>query len=74
MGSAAYTIRTEFYKPEKGRYLHPSEHRPITLREAARCMTFPDDFVFPEHQTMTSVADRSATRSPRCWPAGWPKR
>ncbi len=41
----AYTIRTEFYKPEKGRYLHPSAHRPITVREAARCMSFPDDFV-----------------------------
>jgi DNA (cytosine-5)-methyltransferase 1 len=55
-GRPSFTIRTEFYKPEKGRYLHPSEHRPITLREAARCMTFPDDFVFPEHQPMTSVA------------------
>ena len=52
----ACTIRTEFYKPEKGRYLHPSAHRPITLREAARCMTFPDEFVFPEDQAMTSVA------------------
>lgn len=52
----ACTIRTEFYKPEKGRYLHPSAHRPITLREAARCMSFPDDFVFPEHQSMTRVA------------------
>ena len=52
----AYTIRTEFYKPEKGRYLHPSAHRPITVREAARCMSFEDDFVFPEDQTMTSVA------------------
>ncbi|HYJ20628.1 MAG TPA: DNA cytosine methyltransferase [Solirubrobacterales bacterium] len=50
------TIRTEFFKPEKGRYLHPSAHRPITLREAARCMSFPDDFIFPEHQSMTSVA------------------
>lgn len=40
------TIRTEFYKPEKGRYLHPEEHRPITLREAARLMGFPDDFSF----------------------------
>jgi len=50
------TIRTEFYKPEKGRYLHPSAHRPITVREAARCMSFADDFVFPEHQAMTSVA------------------
>jgi DNA (cytosine-5)-methyltransferase 1 len=51
----ACTIRTEFYKPEKGRYLHPTEHRPITLREGARCMTFPDSFEFPEHQSMTSV-------------------
>ena len=40
------TIRTEFFKPEKGRYLHPTEHRPITHREAARLQTFPDDFVF----------------------------
>src|SRR5581483_8589751 len=52
----AFTIRTEFYKPEKGRYLHPSEHRPITVREAARCMSFDDDFRFPELQPMTSVA------------------
>jgi DNA (cytosine-5)-methyltransferase 1 len=40
------TIRTEFFKPEKGRYLHPVENRPITHREAARLMGFPDDFVF----------------------------
>ncbi|MBB3953416.1 DNA cytosine methyltransferase [Novosphingobium sediminicola] len=40
------TIRTEFYKPEKGRYLHPEAHRPITHREAARLMGFPDDFRF----------------------------
>lgn len=52
----ALTIRTEFFKPEKGRYLHPSAHRPITVREAARCMSFPDDFALPEDQAMTSVA------------------
>ncbi|WP_336777308.1 DNA cytosine methyltransferase [Pantoea sp. USHLN256] len=40
------TIRTEFFKPEKGRYLHPEDHRPITHREAARLMSFSDDFVF----------------------------
>ena len=40
------TIRTEFYKPEKGRFLHPQQHRPITHREAARLQTFPDGFVF----------------------------
>ena len=42
----AFTIRTEFYKPEKGRYLHPQQHRPITHREAARLQSFPDDFQF----------------------------
>ena len=51
----AGTIRTEFYKPEKGRYLHPQEHRPITVREAARLMSFPDAFAFPEQQSMTAV-------------------
>ena len=40
------TIRTEFYKPEKGRYLHPEEDRPITHREAARLQGFADDFDF----------------------------
>lgn len=42
----SFTIRTEFFKPEKGRYLHPEAHRPITHREAARLQTFPDWFVF----------------------------
>ena len=42
----ALTIRTEFFKPEKGRYLHPEQHRPITHREAARFQSFPDDFIF----------------------------
>ncbi len=40
------TIRTEFFKPEKGRYLHPDQDRPITHREAARLMGFPDNFKF----------------------------
>lgn len=45
------TIRTEFFKPEKGRYLHPVEDRPITHREAARLMGFPDDFTFRGSKT-----------------------
>ena len=40
------TIRTEFYKPEKGQYLHPVHHRPITHLEAARLQSFPDDFAW----------------------------
>jgi DNA (cytosine-5)-methyltransferase 1 len=60
----AFTIRTEFYKPEKGRYLHPSEHRPITVREAARCMSFPDDFELPEEQSMTKVGKQIGNAVP----------
>ncbi|MFC5289656.1 DNA cytosine methyltransferase [Actinokineospora guangxiensis] len=40
------TIRTEFYKPEKGQYLHPRQDRPITHWEAARLQSFPDDFAW----------------------------
>jgi len=40
----AVTIRTEFWKPEKGRYLHPQAHRPITHMEAALLQGFPPDF------------------------------
>lgn len=42
----ALTIRTEFFKPEKGCYLHPDKPRPITHWEAARLQTFPDDYLF----------------------------
>lgn len=38
------TIRTEFYKPEKGRYLHPTENRALTHHEAARIQGFPDTY------------------------------
>lgn len=40
------TIRTEFFKPEKGRYLHPEEDRSITHHEAARLQGFPDDYLW----------------------------
>ena len=49
------TVRTEFFKPEKGQYLHPEwtvdapesrVNRPITHWEAARLQGFPDDFVW----------------------------
>jgi DNA (cytosine-5)-methyltransferase 1 len=42
----ALTIRTEFFKPEKGCYLHPELDRPITHWEAARIQTFPDTYYF----------------------------
>ena len=49
------TIRTEFFKPEKGQYLHPQwdpedpdkrVNRPITHREAALLQTFPSEFLW----------------------------
>lgn len=49
------TIRTEFFKPEKGQYLHPQwdaddpanrVNRPITHQEAALLQTFPADFLW----------------------------
>ncbi|MFE7662318.1 DNA cytosine methyltransferase [Streptomyces celluloflavus] len=44
LGEPSVTIRTEFFKPEKGRYLHPTEPRPITHYEAARIQGFPREF------------------------------
>ncbi|MFE4538052.1 DNA cytosine methyltransferase [Streptomyces scopuliridis] len=44
LNSPSVTIRTEFFKPEKGRYLHPTANRPITHYEAAMIQGFPDDF------------------------------
>jgi DNA (cytosine-5)-methyltransferase 1 len=38
------TVRTEFFKPEKGRYLHPEEHRSITHYEAALIQGFPESY------------------------------
>ncbi len=40
------TIRTEFFKPEKGRYLHPDEDRPITHYEAALVQGFPEEYLW----------------------------
>lgn len=60
----ALTIRTEFFKPEKGRYLHPTADRPITIREAARLQSFPDSFVYPASQSMVSVAKQIGNAVP----------
>lgn len=53
------TVRTEFYKPEKGQYLHPHwvkksarrkfpspDNRVITHLEASRLQDFPRDFLW----------------------------
>lgn len=58
----APTIRTEFFKPEKGRYLHPSQNRPITHREAARFQSIPDSFIFVGSKT--SIAQQIGNAVP----------
>lgn len=44
--SPANTLRCCFQNPSKGRYIHPTEHRVITLREGARLQGVPDDWEF----------------------------
>ena len=40
------TVRTCCNNASKGRYIHPDQHRVISLREAARLQSIPDDFRF----------------------------
>ncbi len=40
------TITRNFSKPSSARCIHPEQHRGLTIREAARLQTFPDDFNF----------------------------
>ncbi|WP_207007823.1 DNA cytosine methyltransferase [Nocardioides aromaticivorans] len=47
------TIRTEFWKPEKGRYLHPVADRAITHLEAARLQGFDDSYQW--HGSKTAI-------------------
>jgi len=47
----AVTIRTEFFKPEKGRYLHPTANRAITHYEAALLQGFPNEHKFVGSKT-----------------------
>ncbi len=64
------TIRTEFYKPEKGRYLHPIEHRPITHREAARLQGFDDDFEFIGKKIEVGIQIGNAVPPPLAYQIG----
>ena len=42
----APTMTTACINPSKGRFVHPTEHHGITVRQAARIQTFPDSYSF----------------------------
>ena len=43
---AAPTITTGFLTPGRGRYIHPTERRTLSPREAARIQGYPDSYLF----------------------------
>lgn len=45
------TLRCDFQNPSKGRYLHPFEHRVISLREGARLQGIPEEWEMYGHRT-----------------------
>lgn len=44
--SPCNTLRTALQNASKGRYIHPEQHRVISLREAARLHSIPDSWAF----------------------------
>ncbi|WP_315727479.1 MULTISPECIES: DNA cytosine methyltransferase [unclassified Bradyrhizobium] len=52
----APTITGGCFNPSKGRFLHPSEDRAITLREAAILQSFPRRYRFPANKSKESIA------------------
>jgi len=52
----APTITSGCNNPSKGRFIHPEEHRAISLREAARLQTLPDAMDLSQIQSSQSKA------------------
>lgn len=52
----AQTVTRGFYSMCMGRYVHPSQRRTLTAREAARLQFFPDFFDFSEAKNRTAIA------------------
>ncbi len=42
----SYTVSTYFHRPGNGSFVHPTQDRMISLREAARLQSFPDRYRF----------------------------
>ena len=52
----APTITSGCTNPSKGRFLHPTQNRAITLREAALLQTFPKGYKFPKDRGKGDIA------------------
>ena len=52
----APTITSGCFNPSKGRFLHPSEDRAITMREAALLQGFPRRYKFPTTNNKSAIA------------------
>lgn len=54
--SVSPTITSGCFNPSKGRFLHPTHDRAITMREAALLQSFPEDYKFLPESNKTAVA------------------
>ncbi|MGY5860390.1 MAG: DNA (cytosine-5-)-methyltransferase [Candidatus Thorarchaeota archaeon] len=45
-GMPSYTVNTYFNRPGNGTFIHPTQNRLISMREAARLQSFPDNYRF----------------------------
>lgn len=46
LNKPAYTITTKFNEATTGAFIHPTQSRTLSIREAARIQSFPDNFLF----------------------------
>lgn len=56
------TMTTACINPSKGRFVHPTKHHGITVRQAARIQTFPDNFLF--HGGLTAAGQQIGNAVP----------
>jgi len=52
----APTLTGGCFNPSKGRFLHPEQNRPISMREAANIQTFPKSYHFPADSGLINIA------------------
>lgn len=60
----ANTLTGGCIQPSKGRFLHPEQDRALTLREAARLQSFPDDYRFAGNKQQIALQIGNAVPPP----------